>query len=157
MKRILRWDENRHKIIMTLCKSLHEQEITHYHCLLYYDYFQSANPLGQVFFVTFVFVVFFGLMSMFVTIICEAFAVIKEDAQEATNDYEVCMVYYSHGIYYSIVFMSFHHSCKILIYCDKCGQLCTVRKILIEDWICLVQIYFYCFMFTFLGTPFLIG
>ena len=90
---------------MALCKSLHEEEITYYHCLLYYEYFQSANPLGQVFFVTFVFVVFFGLMSMFVTIICEAFAVIKEDAQEATNDYEVCMVYYGHGIYYSIAAM----------------------------------------------------
>ena len=98
IKRILRWDENRHKIIMALCKRLHEWEITYYHCLLYYECFQSANPLGQVFFVTFVFVVFFGLMSMFVTIICEAFAVIKEDAQEATNDYEVCMVYDSHGI-----------------------------------------------------------
>lgn len=52
--------------------------------------FQNANPLGEFFFMAFVGVVIFGLMSMFVTIICEAMAIVKEDAEGQQNDYEVC-------------------------------------------------------------------
>lgn len=52
-------------------------------------FLQEASVLGSFFFLLYVAVVFFGLMSMFVTIICEAFALIKEDTGAAKNDYEV--------------------------------------------------------------------
>jgi len=45
--------------------------------------------LGPLFFLLFVLVVWFGLMSMFITIICEAFALVKEETGTLKNDYEV--------------------------------------------------------------------
>jgi hypothetical protein len=57
-----------------------------------YD-FQSlidANyVLGAVYFVSFIFIVFMGLMSMFVAILTDAFEQVKEDVANMENDFEI--------------------------------------------------------------------
>jgi len=44
---------------------------------------------GLVFFFLFIFIVYVGLMSIFLTIIADAFATVKEDVGSQTNDYEI--------------------------------------------------------------------
>ncbi|KAL4239723.1 hypothetical protein ACF0H5_000526 [Mactra antiquata] len=45
--------------------------------------------LGPAFFFTFIMVIYVGLMSIFLTIIGEAFTTVKEETQHAQNDYEM--------------------------------------------------------------------
>ena len=50
----------------------------------------NAQPvLGPVFFFLFIFVVFFGLQSMFLVIICDAFANVRASNMFERNEYEV--------------------------------------------------------------------
>ncbi|ELT87233.1 hypothetical protein CAPTEDRAFT_89699, partial [Capitella teleta] len=54
-----------------------------------FDDLRMANPFGPIFFFMYVAVVQIGLMSMFLTIICDAFAAVKEDTHARSNDYEI--------------------------------------------------------------------
>jgi hypothetical protein len=57
-----------------------------------FDYvgFTRAQPvLGPAFFFLFVFVAIFGLQAMFLTIICEAFELVRTQAEFQKSDYEV--------------------------------------------------------------------
>lgn len=50
---------------------------------------QSAQPtLGPIFFFAFILVVYVGLMSIFLTIIADAFSTVKENMEGKQNDYE---------------------------------------------------------------------
>ena len=52
--------------------------------------FKRAEPvLGPIFFFLFIQVVVIGLMGMFLTIIYDAFATVKENAEMQSNDYEL--------------------------------------------------------------------
>jgi hypothetical protein len=54
-----------------------------------FDALRMANPLGPIFFFLYVAIVQIGLMSMFLTIICDAFAAVKEETAHKANDYEI--------------------------------------------------------------------
>ena len=49
----------------------------------------SQKILGPIFFFLFIFIVYVGLMSIFLTIIADAFATVKEEVGSQTNDYEI--------------------------------------------------------------------
>ena len=50
---------------------------------------QSAQPtIGPIFFFAFILVVYVGLMSIFLTIIADAFSTVKENMEGKQNDYE---------------------------------------------------------------------
>lgn len=54
----------------------------------FYEMRQASN-LGIPFFILYVFIVFIGLMGMFLTIIADAFTAVKEDTALRSNDYEI--------------------------------------------------------------------
>ena len=54
-----------------------------------FEALRQANVLGPVFFFMYVGVVQIGLMSMFLTIICDGFAMVKAEAEHQSNDYEI--------------------------------------------------------------------
>ena len=55
-----------------------------------FDAMSDAHKfLGPIFFFTFIMVIYVGLMSIFLTIIADAFATVKEDTADAQNDYEM--------------------------------------------------------------------
>ena len=54
-----------------------------------FDAMRNASSLGILFFFLYVFIVFIGLMGMFLTIIADAFTAVKEDTALRSNDYEI--------------------------------------------------------------------
>lgn len=54
-----------------------------------FDSLRAASCVGPLFFFLYVAVVQIGLMSMFLTIICDGFAAIKEETEHKSNDYEI--------------------------------------------------------------------
>lgn len=55
----------------------------------YYDYANSEPVIGPLFFFSFIFVMVFLLTNMFVSIINDTFAMVKEDATLQSNEYEI--------------------------------------------------------------------
>ena len=49
-----------------------------------------AEPvLGPIFFISFVLVMMFALLNMFLSIISDTFAIVKDDVSKQSNDYEI--------------------------------------------------------------------
>lgn len=49
----------------------------------------AQRALGPLFFFTFVFVIYVGMMSIFLTIVADAFTQVKDDVTKRTNKYEI--------------------------------------------------------------------